>query len=165
MATTMRSKVWGGILLAVCPVLGGCLRPHIYPVCFYQAAPAQQRLQEYYKPQLVSLLENAIGDSIQAKASISPDGRWLIANVTKRQNRNLAAVWPRVGCVGNALDSQETKQEADCVAYLNLFVKTQNYFSFGNARDKGGFDIWNESPVRNTLVRCHRVKEDEGPEQ
>jgi hypothetical protein len=165
MASTMRSKVWTSLLLTACHMLGGCVHPHLYPVCFYQASPPQQRLQEYYGPQLVTLVQNAVGDSKQAKASLSPDGRWLTANVTRRQDRNLGAVWPRVGCLGNALDSQETKQEADCVAYLDLFVKTHNYLLFGNAKDKGGFDIWNESPARNTLVHCHQVKEDEASQQ
>jgi hypothetical protein len=159
MATTMRPGVCGAIFLAACQMLGGCIKPHLYPVCFYQAAPPQQRLEQYYAPQLVSVLQNAAGDSKRTKASVSPDGRWLIANVTKRQNRRLADVWPRVGCLGDAVDSVGTKQEADCVAYLQLFIRTGNYFSFGNARDKGGYDIPNESPVPHTLVNCHQVNE------
>jgi hypothetical protein len=165
MVTLTKSRVCGMVFLAACHILAGCIKPHLYPVCFYQAAPPQERLEQYYAPRLVSVLKNAAGDPRRTRASVSPDGRWLIANLTKRQNRKLAKVWPRVGCLGNALDSPETRQEADCVAYLQLFIRTHNYFSFGNARDKGGFDIWNESPAPNTLVRCHQVKEDENAQQ
>jgi hypothetical protein len=144
-----------------CGCLTGCLHPHLYPVCFYQAAPPQQRVQEYYAPQLVGVLQATIKDSDRLKAKVTPDGRWLVANVTKAQNAKIAKIWPRVGCIGNALDSQSTKLESDCVAYQLEFVTTKNYFTFGNARDAGEFDIWNESPVKDTLVHCHQIKEDE----
>jgi len=118
-------------------------------------------VQEYYAPQLVGVLHATIKDSGRVKATVTPDGRWLVANVTKSQNAQIAKVWPRVGCIGNALDSQSTKLESDCVAYQLEFVTTKNYFTFGNAKDAGGFDIWNESPVKDTLVHCHQIKEGE----
>jgi hypothetical protein len=140
----------------------GCVKhTYLYPVCFYQAAPTQKRVQEYYSPMLLAGLHATFNDSGQIKATITPDGRWLLASLTTRQDADLARVWPRIGCIGNALDSQSTKQEADCVAYVLLFVTTKNYFAFGKARDIGDFDIWNESTVKNTSVHCHRIKEDE----
>jgi hypothetical protein len=152
------------LLAAFCLSQVGCIkRPHLYPVCFYQSAPTQQRVQEYYSIQLLSVLQISIGASAQTKASISPDGRWLVADVTKRQDAKVAGIWPRVGCLGNALDGLTTKQEADCVAYVRLFVTTHRYFEFGNAKDAGGIDIWNESLAPGTLVHCHQVKEDEQP--
>ena len=144
-----------------CVLVTGCAKPHLYPVCFYQSAPQQERIQQYYAPQLIASMRASAKDLGQLKPSITPDGRWLVVNVTRAQNAKLARVWPRIGCIGNALDSQSTKREADCVAYLREFVTTKNYFAFGNARDSGGFDIWNESPVKSTLVYCHRIREDE----
>jgi len=85
----------------------------------------------------------------------------MVVSLTKPQYGELAKVWPRIGCIGDALDSRGTKQESDCVAYELDFVSSQRYFTFGNAMDAGGFDIWNESPVKNTLVHCHRLDEDE----
>ena len=150
-------------LLAALELLAaGCIaRPHLYPVCFYQAPPTEERVQGYYYPHLKSVLENAAAASGRTKVSISPDARWMLAYVTKRQDSRISLVWPRVGCIGNSLDSQSTKREADCVAYIRSFVDTHQYFTFGNARDAGGFDIWNESPVPHTLVYCHELKEDE----
>jgi hypothetical protein len=104
-----------------------------------------------------------MGNSSGAKPSVSPDGRWLIANVSKGQDRRISVVWPRVGCLGNALDGQSTKQEADCVKYIEIFVMSHRYFDFGNAKDQGGFDIWNESIAPKTHLHCHQVKEDEEP--
>jgi hypothetical protein len=92
---------------------------------------------------------------------ISPDGRWVLAQTTGHENKRVADVWPRLACIGDALDSNGTKQEADCVAYVRHFVLRQEYFTFGNAKDAGGIDIWNESPVANTVVRCHQLKDDE----
>jgi hypothetical protein len=144
-----------------CLVFGSCTKPHIYPICFYQEAPKRQRFQEYYAPQLTAVFSAAIKNRARTRTTITPDGRWLVAHVTKSQNSKLAKVWPRVACIGNASDSPSTKQEADCVAYVSQFVTTKNYFAFGNARDAGGFDIWNESPVKNTLVRCDRLRDDD----
>jgi hypothetical protein len=140
--------------------LTGCARQlYLYPVCFYQAAPKQQRVQDYYSPGLMAGLSTALND--QVRATITPDGRWLVASLTTGQDAKLARIWPRIGCIGNALDSRGTRQEADCVMYLMAFVTTKNYSAFGNAKDVGGFDIWNESPVGDTLVHCHQIKEDE----
>lgn len=148
-------------LLLFCTYSVGCVRPHLYPVCFYQAAPTQERVQEYYGPRLVSALQAALDDSSRAQVMLTPDARWLVANVTNRRNRRVAEAWSRIACIGNALDSPGTKQEKDCVAYVRRFVLSNNYAIFGNAKDAGQFDIWNESPVKNTLVHCHELKEDE----
>jgi hypothetical protein len=136
----------------------GCATAHLYPICFYQSAPTAGDLSQYYAPRFVSALNTVVSDDRRADAVVAPDGRWLVATVTKRENSKLAKVWPRLGCLGDATDSSSTKQQADCAKYLQFFVTTRSYMSFGNARDEGGFDIWNESPVPATLVRCHPVR-------
>ena len=149
------------LLLIWCLIFGNCKKPHLYPICFYQEAPRRQLFQQQYAPQLTTVFSAVIKDRGSTKMTITPAGRWLVADVTKSQNSRLARIWPRIACIGNASDSPSTKQEADCVAYLSQFVRTRNYFAFGNARDAGGFDIWNESPVNKTLVRCDRLKEND----
>jgi len=144
-------------------LLAGCARhrPYIYPVCFYEASPTEQTFQQVYAPQLTAVVQTAVTQKKPIKATLSPDARWLVADVSKHQNMRISRVWPRLGCIGTALDSNGVKLEKDCVAYEQEFVLTDHYFTFGNARDAGGFDIWNESPVANTIVYCHRLKEDE----
>jgi len=146
-------------LIIWCLLVGGCARPHLYPICFYQQAPGLGRFRQDYAPPLTTAFRTIVKNK-EAIPTITPDGRWLIANTTKSQNSRIAKVWPRLGCIGNASDSLSTKQEADCVAYVSEFIKTKNYFAFGNARDLGGFDIWNESPIPGTLVHCDQVKPD-----
>jgi hypothetical protein len=149
------------LTVAGCFCVAGCPRHrlYLYPVCFYEAAPSPKQLQDYYSPQLIAFVHTTLKDSTRVKATLSPDGRWLVANVTAAQNHQIAQVWPRIGCIGNAVDSQSTKKESDCVSYEHEFVTTGNYFTFGNAKDAGGFDIWNESPVQGTLVHCYQVSE------
>jgi hypothetical protein len=135
----------------------GCAKPHLYPICFYQTAPTATQLSDYYAPRFVSAVNTVVSDDERAHTVVGPDGRWLLAKVTKGQNARLAKVWPRLGCLGDSIDSSSTKKQADCVQYLQYFVTTRSYTTFGNAKDAGGFDIWNESPVPATLVRCHPV--------
>jgi hypothetical protein len=156
----VHDSAWG-IVLAVVMVTSayGCAKPHLYPICFYQSPPTADRLSNYYAPGFVSAVNTVISDDQRADAVVAPDGRWLVAKVTKRENSRLATVWPRLGCLGDATDSNSTRKQADCVKYLQFFVATRSYMSFGNARDAGGFDIWNESAVPGTLVRCHPVRQ------
>jgi hypothetical protein len=167
-AATGRRQIRAVSELALCAMFfvfaTGCMSSHrlyLYPVCFYESAPDQQRVQDYFAPRLVSVVDTTTKVRKGSKIALSPDGRWLVANVTESQNERIAAVWPRLGCIGNALDSPRTKQESDCVSYERQFVDSREYFTFGNAKDAGGFDIWNESAVANTLVHCHQIKEDE----
>ena len=154
-----RLFVLAGLFLLV-----GCVRkPILYPVCFYSQAPSQDRVQNFYAPQLASSIQSAVKKKEPLDIHLSPDARWIIANVSSRENAQITAIWPRVGCLGNALDSSSVKSEMDCAAYLRNFIARKNYVDFGNARDSGGFDIWNESSVKNTIVYCHRLKEDETP--
>jgi hypothetical protein len=130
-------------------------------VCFYQAAPSQERYKQYFVSGLVAALHTAASDEGKASVTSTPDARWLIAVVTSNQNDAISKVWPRVGCIGDALNSPTTQLEMDCVAYIRNFVSTEQYFEFGNAKDAGGIDIWNESPVQHTVVHCHQLTEDE----
>jgi len=134
--------------------LGACAEPHLYPVCFYsKMAPDTQDTTVYR--QLAVVLQTAIGSSRPVGIVNTPDGRWLVARTTKSENAAAAKVWPRVACIGAAHDSNSVKAEADCVGYVEQFVASNKYFDFGNARDMGGFDIWNESPNKDSIVYCH----------
>jgi hypothetical protein len=147
-------------LLLWCLLFGRGAKPHLYPICFYHEAPPQRVFDEHYAPRLLAVFSATIKDSGKVRGTIIPDGRWIVANVTKGQNSKLAKVWPRVGCIGDASDSNSIKSEKDCVEYVQQFVRDKNYFKFGNARDAGGFDIWSESPLRSASLQCHQVEPD-----
>ena len=147
-------------LLLWCLLFGRGAKPHLYPICFYREAPQQPVFDDYYAPRLLAVFNSTIKNSNKARASITPDGRWIVANVSKDQNSKLAKVWPRVGCIGEASDSNGIQSEKDCVEYIEQFVKDKNYFKFGNARDAGGFDIWSESPLVPASLQCFQVKPD-----
>jgi hypothetical protein len=146
-------------LLLWCLLFGRGAKPHLYPICFYREAPQQRVFDEHYAPRLLAVFNSTIKDSGKARATITPDGRWIVASVTKGQNSKLAKVWPRVGCIGDAVNSNTIKSQKDCVEYIQQFVSDRkNYFKFGNARDAGGFDIWSESPLVPASLQCHQVK-------
>jgi len=136
----------------------GCASARLYPVCFYNRQPAQPAAVEYYFPRLTESLKTAIGNQRNVNVTSTPDGRWLVAKTTRKENRAIAKVWPRIGCLGDAIDSSNTRKEMDCVSYISQFVKNSNYFGFGNGKDAGGIDIWNESPDSRSVVRCLAVR-------
>jgi hypothetical protein len=141
--------------------LTGCMRarPHLYPVCFYQTAPSLDVVQNVYAPHLIAILNAARKGPATLHAALSPDGRWLVASLTKGQNAAISRVWPRVGCVGDPHNNETTKEEMDCVKFEQQFVSGSNYFLFGNNRNPVfGIDIWNESPLPQTEVYCHAVR-------
>lgn len=145
-------------------LLGGCLTPsveskvpHLYPVCYFESAPAPETVQANL-PRLREVLQGSLASRRPVEIASSPDGRWLVANVTPAQNMAAASVWPRVGCIGNAIDSASTKKEADCVAFVKDFTANRNYFAFGNARDVVEFDIWHESSVTTSPVYCKAMQ-------
>ena len=135
--------------------------PRLYPVCFYNQPPSQKVANEYYLPRLQSTLQQLVTQASVMNLSppvdvvSTPDGRWLVARTTEAENEKLARVWPRIGCIGTALDSPAVRREADCVAYLSEFVSKRNYFQFGNAKDAGGIDIWSEAPDNRSVVHCY----------
>jgi hypothetical protein len=136
-------------------LLSSCASPHLYPVCFYDTpAPTGHKAQLLYSS-LVDSLRASLGTPRNVDLAVSPDGRWLIASTTPSENAAAAQVWPRIGCIGIASDSDQTKAEAACVRYVSEFVSTGNYFAFGNAKDKGGIDIWNESLYPKDVVHCN----------
>lgn len=95
---------------------------------------------------------------------MSPDGRWFVVEASSRQNARAARVWPRIGCIGSAVNSLGVKREMDCVAYQGNFVGKEAYLEFGNAKDAGGIDIWSESPIGNSVVRCQSISTSDQPE-
>jgi hypothetical protein len=110
--------------LALCVVLGlcGCVTtgsqhaeatmPRLYPVCYFDSMPASEVVQANL-PRLRDVLQTSFAARQPVNISVSPDGRWLVANVTEVQNQAAANVWPRVGCIGNVNDSRSAKKEAD----------------------------------------------------
>ena len=135
-------------------LLSSCATPHLYPVCFYNITPPSGHKADLLYVSLTDALSTSLGTGRDAKIAVSPDGRWLVASTTPSENTSVAAVWPRVGCIGTASDSDETRAEAACVDFIREFVSKGNYFSFGNARDARGIDIWNESSNPKEVVHC-----------
>jgi hypothetical protein len=143
-------------------LIQGCATPHLYPVCVYTEEHFNTKELRNFYQQLTGILQAALSSQRAVNITASPDGRWLLADTTSGENADASAVWPRIGCVGNAVDSNSVKMEADCVSYIRQFVANENYFEFGNGKDKGGFDIWNEAPKQTGTVYCHeqRLPED-----
>ncbi len=137
--------------------ISACTSPHLYPVCYYEAPPAKA-VARAHLPELEAALREVLGGARQVEIAASPDGRWLVTNVTPTENVAAAQAWPRIGCIGNAVDSRSVRAEADCVAYLKDFVANKNYFAFGNARDLGGFDIWHEASNTTSPVYCNSIE-------
>lgn len=146
--------IFGAIFL-----FSGCATPRLYPICFYNEPPTTRVSHEYF-PKMKSTLQAALGKARSIEVIETPDGRWFVAWATEYENSSAAKVWPRIGCVGSALTSSGVLAEMACVEYLREFVKNKNYFTFGNAKDAGGFDIWHESPTGNHIVRCHSLFEE-----
>lgn len=132
----------------------GCATPHLYPVCFYNQSPSKEILESYYTPHLRDALRAALGDQREILAASTPDARWFVAKTTNSENSDLAKVWPRIGCIGDASTGDGVRSENGCVDYLQRFISKENYFEFGNAKDAGGIDIWSESPNPKIVVRC-----------
>lgn len=147
-----------GIALLLCLAVGGCASPRLYPVCFYNQQPSEEVFERYYLPRLKEVLEGILGAGRSAGVLGSPDGRWLIASATNPENEQIAKVWPRIGCIGQALNSNEVDQERQCALYVDAFTQTNNYLAFGNAKDQGGIDVWNEAPDNHSIVFCHQVR-------
>jgi hypothetical protein len=141
-----------GILSAM--LLSSCATSRLYPVCFYNGRQPTGDAHGSFYAEMKNSLRTALGASTTLEIGQSPDGRWLVAEATKRQNSAAAHVWPRIGCVGSANYSDQVRAEAACVAYVRQFVENENYFAFGNAKDAGGIDIWNESPDPKYDVHC-----------
>ena len=141
-------------LVIVCAIASSCSTPHIFPVCYYNVVPPAGSTSSPYYDDLVTSLRRALGAKDDLPVARSPDGRWLLAEVTEYQNDKAANVWPRVGCIGDAQNSDEVKLELYCVRYVRDFVQKRNYFQFGNAKDAGGIDIWNESGSPGDVVHC-----------
>jgi hypothetical protein len=138
-------------------LLSSCASPHLYPVCFYDTSPPTGHKAEQLYRSLTDALNKSLGTDREANVAVSPDGRWLVASTTMSENAAAAQVWPRIGCIGTATDSDQTKAEASCVRYVSEFVASGNYFAFGNAKDAGGIDIWNESLNPKDVVHCNAI--------
>jgi hypothetical protein len=149
----MKAVSMGAAMVSL--ALTSCASPHLYPICFYNNPPSLKYVNIHYLPRLQRDLQTALNTNRKIDISSSPDARWLIAKTTDAENRSAASVWPRIGCIGRANDSDSARNEADCVRYVRDFVATKNYFAFGNARDAGRFDIWNESPSAKSQLYCN----------
>lgn len=135
-------------------MVASCASVRLYPVCFYNGSQPMGAARDSFFEGMTGMLRGSLGLDLQRPITVSPDGRWLIANATRFQNAAAAHVWPRIGCIGSAVDSNQIHQEAGCVAYVRQFIKDENYFAFGNAKDAGGIDIYNESPDPKYDVHC-----------
>jgi hypothetical protein len=137
--------------------LTSCTTARLYPVCFYNTSPPTGAAGELFYSKLSKALTVSLSAERDVKAVPTPDGRWFVASVTPTENAVAAGVWPRIGCVGEARDSDEVRAEASCVEYMQRFVADQNYFAFGDSKDAGGIDIWNESLNPKNVVHCSAI--------
>jgi hypothetical protein len=137
--------------------LSGCATPHLYPICFYNdGRPEPTEFTEYYLPKLKQALGTAGGLDKSTEITGTPDGRWLIANVTDSENSNVARVWSRVGCIGNANNSIRVANEAACVSYVANFVTKNEYNTFATYTE-GQTPVIGEGVHGSTVLHCQTV--------
>lgn len=105
--------------LLLCISVPGVARTRLYPICFYTATrPNQTELINYYVPMLIAALRAAAYLSSRAKVVASPDGKWLLADTSDSQNARIAKVWARLGCIGDASNSDRVGTELACFDYV-----------------------------------------------
>lgn len=147
--------------LYVCIAIGsglvGCATTRLYPTCYYNEQPTRESYERSL-PALKDALRVSLGKGEDYPVAESPDGRWLVAEANDHENANAAKAWPRIGCIGKATNTNTVRQEADCVEYVVSFVRDENYYAFGKYKDDGGYDIWNESPIRGAVVDCLAIE-------
>jgi hypothetical protein len=132
--------------------LSGGTSVRLYPVCFYNSVPSSETVNSEILPRLEQALKLQLGTSAEVVAT--PDARWLLARTTQRQNKALALIWPRIGCLGHAGDGNQVAQEANCVSYVKSFLENQNYLSLGLDGGKIGVAGYNEAPDKTIRVWC-----------
>ena len=153
---SMRSSVVLATWLSL--AVAGCATPSLYPICYYNTQPSRGEAAKN-SIALANTLRASLGKDDKHPVGATDDGRWLASPTTARENKQLAQIWGRIGCIGDSLDSFAEKQQHDCAQFVSRFVLTRTYNSIGNARDAGGIDIWNEALDHSTVVHCSRAKE------
>jgi hypothetical protein len=88
-------------MLLAASLTAGCATPHLYPVCFHNVTPTPKDA-EYYFGGLERALKAVVGEDRVVEVVTTPDGRWVVARVTRSENAAAARVWPRIACIGAA---------------------------------------------------------------
>jgi hypothetical protein len=155
-----RKKLASCVVLCV---LSSCATPHLYPICFYnEKRPVKQEFVDYYLPYLKEALRAAAGLNTSSEIVGTPDGRWLIATVTENENSKAGRLWIRVGCIGNATDSNRVAREIACVNYIENFVTKNQYNQFATYKAAGTI-VLGEAVQDTTVLNCQTVATSSDP--
>jgi hypothetical protein len=136
-------------------VLAGCAQTRLYPICFYDNAPPKIIFEKQYAPQLEAVFRTSLNSSRVIEIALTPDARWLIAKTSNEENKQLAKIWPRIGCIGKSDIRESVIFETYCVAYVENFIVEQNYLKLGVHIASGGVTFPNEAPESKLLVYCN----------
>ena len=146
-----------GIVSLLAASVSASANPHLYPICFFSdTRPDQAEFNAYYVPRLVEAFRTSAVLGVHARISVSPDGRWLVANTSTYQNSFVSRVWPRIACIGNASNSDRVLAEENCVNYVSDFTRKLHYVSFGRLT-VSGHDVVAESILNQNALHCRSI--------
>lgn len=127
-------------------IITSCATVKPYPVCFFGTNPPDLKR----KMEIVS----GLADRLRLEASevvIHPTGRWIFAKTTPSQHKRIIKTWPRVACIGRVSSGTEISKNADCVSYLNNFLKNKQYLRFDKKENPVDSD---EAPGQPHVICC-----------
>lgn len=132
-----------------CVLLASCSTYKMYPVCFFDIDPPDDEVRASHVKTLMSLMV-----TYDTNAISTPDNRWIIANTSSAQHKEITKLWPRMACVGTVTSGTEVKRNSDCVEYLNDFLKNESYLEF-DVNDDNVVSS-DEAPGQSNTI-CYRV--------
>ena len=77
-----------------------------------------------------------------------------MARTTDSQDSDLLRIWPRIGCIGPGRSFSQVKLQADCIAYVEDFIKNRKYTQLGEYQGTSGNLYYNEARDPKHLVYC-----------
>jgi len=140
-------------IVAVAGTFSGCATVRVYPICFYDKKPDLPIVEKSFVPGLRQSFGEVAAVNPQ-EVVISPDVRWIIARTTDKQDADLLRVWPRVACIGPGRSTSQVKLQADCIAYVEDFIKVRRYTELGEYQGTSGSRYFNEARDPKRLVYC-----------
>lgn len=140
-------------LLTLAAAASGCATVRVYPICFYDKKPELAVVERSFVPGLRQSF-SAVVSTEPSNLVISPDVRWIVASTTDKQDGELLRIWPRIGCIGPGRSTSQVKLQADCIAYVEDFIKERRYTQLGEYEGISGNRYYNEARDPKRLVYC-----------
>ncbi|MCK1316806.1 hypothetical protein [Bradyrhizobium sp. 23] len=138
-------------------------KTRLYPICFFgNARPDQTEINDHYVPMLISALRAAAYLAPKAKVVASPDGKWLIADTSRKQNARIASIWSRLACIGNATNSDRIRVEQACFDYVHKVVSL-GQSEHVDQNEVGGTKISADDLLNNYSLYCKTVGTNSDP--